>query len=350
MEPSRLNLSSASAVRALEQGEAPWTLHRACSFASDPGQWGASLINNGEMILACLDAARAASVVEVGAYAGDLTKFLLEWATPSGARVWAVDPSPQEELVTLSRERPELELIQATSLAALRQMPPAEAYVIDGDHNYYTVSEELKLIAERCAGGPFPLLIFHDVGWPHGRRDDYFAPQQIPAEFRQPTIEGGGLFPGVSAPRSGGLPYKWPAAQEGGPRNGVLTAVEDFLSAREELRLAILPTFFGVAFVWPSGAPYAAQLAEILGPLDRHPVIERLEANRTFHLASVHQQMTEVTAARVRLARQEAVLRRLLTSSAFALAERLSRLRLKARIAPGSPAVSRDEVLRALSE
>src|SRR5207302_6998016 len=132
-------------VKALESGEQPWTLHRACKFANDPGQWGASLINNAEVMIACLDAAKAASVVEIGAYAGDLTRFLLDWASQSGARVWAIDPSPQDELVRLSRERSELELIEATSHEALPELPRAEAYVIDGDHNYYTVSEELRL-------------------------------------------------------------------------------------------------------------------------------------------------------------------------------------------------------------
>jgi hypothetical protein len=350
MERVWLNLGTEVAVRALERGELPWTLHPACEFASDPGQWGASLINNAEVMTACLDAAGSSSVVEIGAYAGDLTKFLLDWAQPSGARVWAVDPSPQDELIALARERPELELVRETSRAALPHIHPAEAYVIDGDHNYFTVSEELRLIVEAVGEGPLPLVMFHDVGWPHGRRDDYYAPETIPDAYRHPTVEGGGLFPGVGEPRSGGLPYKFPAAKEGGPRNGVLTAVEDFIAGRPELRLAILPSFFGLGILWPNDAPYAGALARLLDPLDRNPLIERLEANRTFHLAAVHQQMTEVTAALDRLRRQEELLRRMLRSSAFSIADHLSRLRRRAGIAPADVAVSRDEILRALAD
>jgi Methyltransferase domain len=350
MERVQLNLGTEATVRALERGDVPWTLHPACEFASDPGQWGASLINNAEILTACLDAAAASSVVEVGAYAGDLTRFLLNWAEGSGARVAAIDPSPQPELVSLSEEHAELELLRATSHEALGGMPPADAYVIDGDHNYYTVSEELRLIAERSSDGLLPLLMFHDVDWPHARRDDYFAPELIPEEFRQPTIEGGGLFPGVSEPRAGGLPYKWPAATEGGPRNGVLTAVEDFVEGHGGLRLAVVPPFFGLGIVWHREARYAETLSKILDPLDHNPILQRLEANRVFHLASVHHQMMEVTAARERIARQEAMLNRLLRSSAFGVAERLSRLRQRAGIAPTESAVSRDEVLRALAE
>ncbi len=335
-------------MRALQQGELPWTLHPACEFASDPGQWGASLINNGEVMLACLAAADARSVVEVGAYAGDLTHYLLDWASDrDGVRIWAVDPSPQPELVALGEQRPELTLLQTTSHEALRELEPADAYVIDGDHNYYTVSNEIELVTRR---GQTPLLIFHDVGWPHARRDDYFAPDRIPDEYRQTTVEGGGLFPGVAEPRPGGLPYKWPAVREGGPRNGVLTAVEDFVADDAKLRLAIMPSFFGLGVVWHADAPYAGRLAELLGPLDRHPVIARLEANRAYHLASMHVQLMEVAAAHERLGRQEALLRRLLTSSAFRVAEKLSELRRRVGIAPAEMAVTRAEVQRALSE
>ena len=137
-------------------------------YANDPGRWAHSLIHHSELLLPCLDIAGARSVAEVGAYAGDLTGVLVDWAAKSGARVWAVDPSPQDELVRLDREREELELVRETSLEALPRIPLADAVVIDGDHNWYTVSEELRLIAERAGDGDLPLLLFHDVSWPHG--------------------------------------------------------------------------------------------------------------------------------------------------------------------------------------
>jgi hypothetical protein len=312
-------------------------------YANEPGRWGASLLNDAELLIACLDAARARSVVEVGAYAGDLTGLLLQWAARGEARVWAIDPSPQKELVALDEQRPELELVRATSHEALRTIPLPDAAIIDGDHNYYTVSEELRIIGERLQGARLPLLLFHDVCWPHARRDDYFAPDEIPAEHRQPTAEGGGLFPGEPGVRSGGLPYRWPAAREGGPRNGVLTAVEDFVAGRDGLRLAVVPAFFGLGVVWDRDAPWAADLARVVDPWDRNPLLERLEANRVLHLASsLH--------AHQRAGRQEAVLRRLLDSRAFSIAERLSRLRRRAGIATETSVVSKDDIRRALGE
>ncbi len=317
-------------------------------YANDPGRWAHSLIHHSELLLPCLDIAGARSVAEVGAYAGDLTGVLVDWAAKSGARVWAVDPSPQDELVRLDREREELELVRETSLEALPRIPLADAVVIDGDHNWYTVSEELRLIAERAGDGDLPLLLFHDVSWPHARRDDYFNADLIPEEYRQPIAEGGGLFPGVAGVRPGGLPYRGAAAQEGGPRNGVLTAVEDFVNARDDLELAVVPVFFGLGVVWPRGAPYAAELASHLEAWNRNELLERLEANRVLHLAVAHFQFVEASQAKDKITRQEAVLRRLLDSSAFSVAERLSRLRHRLGVAKGEAIVSKDEIRRAL--
>ncbi|MGZ4172273.1 MAG: class I SAM-dependent methyltransferase [Solirubrobacteraceae bacterium] len=312
-------------------------------YVADPGRWGASLVNLAEIMIPCLDAAGARSVVEVGAYAGDLTAVLVDWAAGASAQVWAIDPSPQDRLVRLDEERAALELVRETSLAALSHVPLADAVIIDGDHNYFTVSEELRLIEERAAGADLPLLMFHDVCWPHGRRDDYFAPELIPDEYRQPIAEGGGLHPEEPGIRPGALPYRAAAAREGGPRNGVLTAVEDFVGRREGLRLAVVPAFFGLAVVWHADAPWASAVAELVEPWDRNPLVARLEGNRVFHLAQSHLWYG-------RNVHQEAVLRRLLNSSAFSVAERLSRLRERVGIAPNAPLVSKDEIRRVLSD
>lgn len=319
-------------------------------FANDPGRWAHSLVHLAEILVPCLDAAGARSVVEVGAYAGDLTRVLVDWASASGARVWAIDPFPQDDLVELDRTRGELELVRETSLDALRHIPLPDAVIVDGDHNYYTVSEELRLVGDRATGAGLPLLLFHDVSWPHGRRDDYFAPEEIPEQHRQPIAEGGGLFPGVPGVRPGGLPFRGSAAKEGGPKNGVLTAVEDFVAERGDLELAVVPVFFGLGVVWHREAPWADRVAEVVAPWNRNPLLERLEANRVLHLAVAHFQFVEASKAQASKTRQEAVLRRLLESSAFSLAERLSRLRTRVGIATGQSAVSKEEVRRALTD
>src|SRR5690606_19879023 len=109
---------------------------------------------------------------------------------------------------------------QALSLEVLPSLEPMDAALVDGDHNWYTVYNELKLLAEGAtrAGAPLPVLILHDVLWPYGRRDLYYAPEQIPDEFRQPYREMG-MRPGERElnPKGGLNPTMHNAEVEGGP-------------------------------------------------------------------------------------------------------------------------------------
>ena len=296
-------------------------------FEADPARWGHSLTNIAEVLIGCLDAIGARSVAEVGAYAGDLTRVLLDWAAGAGARVVAIDPTPHDRLVEFSQRHPELDMIRETSHEALRHLPLPDAVIIDGDHNYYTVSEDLRLIDERAPAGEIPLLMLHDIGWPHGRRDAYWTPERIPEEHRQPLVDRAQLFPGEPGLVDTGLPMYSTAKREGGPRNGVLTALEDFLDRRNDLRLAVLPPFFGFGVAWHRDAPWAAAMAELVEPWDRNPVLERLEANRVYHLATSHSRSEKLKGARVqvkRLREQKAKLERRLGESQQEL-ERLRR-------------------------
>jgi hypothetical protein len=319
-------------------------------YLHDPDRWGVSLSQSAELMLPCLDAAGVRSIVEVGAFAGDLTRVLIAWAAQAGASVVAVDPMPQPDLVKLADQEPSLELVRETSIDALPHIPMPDAIVIDGDHNWHTVTEELRLIAARCEGQDLPLLLFHDVNWPHARRDDYYAAELIPADRRLPVAgDSGGIFPGEPGLRpGGGLPYPRSATTEGGPRNGVLTAVEDFAKTRTDVRLVVVPSFFGFGLLWSTSAPYADEVARIVDAWDGNPLVARLEANRVHHLALGHTRLIELWQLRERLARQEEVLQRLADSSSFSVADALARVRKRLGVAPGQLAVTKDEIRRVL--
>ena len=222
--------------------------------------------------------------------------------------------------------------------------------MIDGDHNYYTVSEELRLV-EAAAGGDLPLLLFHDVCWPHARRDDYFSPELVPADRRRPIAAGGGLHPDEPGIRFGALPYRSAAAREGGPGNGVLTAVEDFVAARD-----------GPA---AGGRPGVLRPRRRLGPRRavgrrrRPPCWSRGPAARCSHGSRPTASTTwpRRTSSSSPPCRRSSAWRaatpccsRLLESSAFGLAERLSRVRLRLGIGREHAAVSKAEIRRALAD
>src|SRR5262245_43010295 len=233
---------------------------------TNPDEAGYSLGNFFEIWAACFDAAGVRSLIEVRAEGGRLTQELLRWSAPSGAKVTAIEPAPVSDLIELIEEHPDdLKVVEETSLEALEHVPIADAIVLDGDHNYYTLSNELRVIAER-AGERMPLLMFHDVCWPLARRDQYAAPDRIPAEHRHPYAEAIRLEPGNPGTVGRGLPFEWGALEEGGPRNGVMTAIEDFMDEHEGLRLAVIPMFFGCGLLWPEDAPWAEEVAEITRP------------------------------------------------------------------------------------
>jgi hypothetical protein len=230
---------------------------------------------------------------------------------------------PPEELLELKRERPELELVRKTSLEALPDLEPAEAIILDGDHNYFTTSRELQIIDDRAPRAGMPLVLLHDVGWPLARRDAYEAPEQIPEEHRQPMAHAVGLAPGEPGVVPGGLFYSNVAAREGGPRNGVMTAIEDFIKERDGLCLAVVHAFFGLGVIWHEDAPWAGKVEALLAPWDRNPILKRLEENRIWHLIARLDLDHELDAERERAQRDG----RQATPQPSGFATRLSALR-----------------------
>jgi hypothetical protein len=298
------------------------------------------------MVLGCLDATQARSVAEVGAFMGELTRLLVRWADTVGGTVVAIDPFPHRDLEQLERERPDLQLIRQTSHQALAHIPLTDAIILDGDHNYYTLSEELRIIWERAdeARQQLPLLLLHDVTWPHGRRDDYWEPESIPAEHRQPIAPNRSVYPDEDGTQYSGLPYRYPAAHEGGPRNGVLTAAEDFATEHEQVYLAVVPAFFGLGVIWDRSSPYDEALTGLLGPWDRNPLLERLERNRVLHLASSQRQLRRAQDNIERVQKRDRLLDRMLHSRVFRAAEMMLRLR------HSDPVFSRREIREVMDD
>lgn len=314
-------------------------------FPTDPDENAASLANLREVLFGCLEAIEAKTIVEIGAFHGKSTEEMLEWVGAHGARLIAIDPEPQPDLVELAASRPDLDFVERTSHEALPELPDADAIIIDGDHNYFTLSEELRLISERSPGPAMPLLLLHDIGWPLARRDAYYVPDRIPAEHRQPLARDTFLVPGDPGTVEEGMPFACVAAREGGPRNGILTAVEDFLEGRPELRFAKVPAFFGFGVIWHSEAPWADALAAAIEPWDANPILERLEQNRVLHMVERYRMTRRLERALDSAEEAEHVLRAIEGSRAFALAEQISKVRGR-----GNPAVSRESVRRALGD
>jgi len=193
-------------------------------------------------------------IVEIGSDHGSNTKNLLDFCERSGGKLHVIDPLPKYDMDEW-RERYGETLIfhRDLSLNALPRIERPDAVLIDGDHNWYTVYNELKLIEKLCGDSGFPLIILHDIGWPYGRRDLYYDPEAIPPEHRNPYARKGMLPESVELLENKGLNHRLHNALfEGGPRNGILTAIEDFLEETEQrIELTQIPGLHGLGVLIP---------------------------------------------------------------------------------------------------
>ncbi|ASS96790.1 class I SAM-dependent methyltransferase [Peribacillus simplex] len=175
-------------------------------------------------------------LVEIGAHSGANTVKLLEYCRETNGKLFVIDPKPLFDANTLtSQYGSELYLIKNLSLNVLPFLTDYDAVLLDGDHNWYTVYHELKMIEQNAINrGKFPLVFVHDIEWPYARRDLYYSPESIPEPFRKPYAKKG-MLPGLSELiENDGVNFVLNnALYEGGERNGVLTAVEDFLKETE---------------------------------------------------------------------------------------------------------------------
>lgn len=242
-----------------------------------------------EIILDALAIAGAREIVEIGAEYGGMSFLLAEHAEAAGGRLTSIDPAPKQAFLDWVAERPHVRHIAKPSLAAFDEVEGVDAWLIDGDHNWFTVYHELKAVDARCKADGKPFLAFlHDIAWPAARRDMYYAPDQIPERYIHPHDHEGGVVPGFPAllPNRGirGMgQFAW-ALYEGGPRNGVLTAVEDFLAdvraEGRDLCFAEIPAVFGLGVLFSMDAEWSPALAERVVPFHDSKLLRTLEENR----------------------------------------------------------------------
>jgi len=242
-----------------------------------------SLASFDPLITDVLDAVGAKGVVEVGGEGGTFTQQLAAWAERVDGEVHCIDPAPSVQLERLAGGAARVRLLRDCSPGALERLPDLDAYILDGDHNHWTVTAELGTLDARLVDTERPgVIIMHDVGWPSARRDAYYAPKRIPRAGVHPHSFSGGVTPGVKEMRSEGFSPagKWAYARtEGGPRNGVLTALEDFVGDRPDLEVLTVSAVFGLGFLFCSSAPWADEVRRLVTRYQL-PLIAQMESNR----------------------------------------------------------------------
>jgi len=251
-----------------------------------------SMAEFSSLILPCLDEAKVQHISEIGSEFGPMSKLLAARAEEIGGSLTCIDPAPAADFAEWAEQQDVVNHVAKTSLTALEEQGSslaADAWLIDGDHNYYTVLHELKAIDAIQKEAGKPLLAFaHDVSWPCARRDFYYAPEQIPPGWRHPHSFDHGVILGDDRVFEGrglrGMGQFAIALSAGGPRNGVLTAIEDFLkeadSEERPLFYVHVPAVLGLGVIFDASADWSKPIAEFLLPYHGNPLIARLEENR----------------------------------------------------------------------
>jgi SAM-dependent methyltransferase len=185
-----------------------------------------------KFIVPILQEWKATRVCEIGASFGKSTEILA--ALPS-VSVTVIDPCLDCNLETKFANVSQVVVKRGLSLEVLPTLQEKfDCILIDGDHNWFTVYQELQEISGRELLRPGGIIFLHDVDWPWGRRDMYYQPEKVPAEFRQPMdMKGVVLGQNALSDRHGFSRGVAKAPHEGGPRNGVLTAIEDFMKEHQ---------------------------------------------------------------------------------------------------------------------
>jgi hypothetical protein len=248
-----------------------------------------SLAEFSDLIIDSLGLAGSRTVVEIGAEYGGMSDHLVRYCRARRGQLISIDPAAKPDFCGWLQNNPDVRHLAVSSLEAFDRLANVDAWLVDGDHNWYTVYHELRNIEAISRRDGRPVLAFvHDVGWPCGRRDLYYAPDLIPPAFRHPFSFSAGATPGRSPLiEDGGFrgAGRFAFAQhEGGPRNGVLTAIDDFL-AEELVRgrqygIVEIPAVFGLAVVFDLDAPWSGPLADLLLPYHDNKLLRALEHNR----------------------------------------------------------------------
>lgn len=250
-----------------------------------------------------IETAQPRRLMEIGADRGWNTANILAYCRATGARADIIDPAPQASLHdVLAQFGPaEYRYLPLKSVAAIPQLDTPDVAFIDGDHNWATVYSELNLLHARAEqnGMPPPIVISHDVAWPYARRDMYYNPDDLEASQKHPYAYRG-MLPGVPELVEHGMNGVLAnALHEGGPRNGVLTAIEDYIaSAGTDFTFRKLPFFNGLGILIPAARMTPALQALIDGFFSADSLLEAclaLEADGMHLRAILTQTETCVT-------------------------------------------------------
>jgi hypothetical protein len=204
------------------------------------------------LLRALVQAAAPRSIVEIAGPGETQARVLLETTSADATRVHLVGAAGEtlaEELRARFGERVEAhDGLTMNVVASMTDAP--DLVILGGDPNWYTVFHVLRLLARLAAGAPYPVVLVRHTGWPYGRRDAYPVLDAVPAAYLQPHARRGVRPEKTELDHTGLHPDVHHSLFENTEKNGVRTAVEDFVAQSDvPLEALYVPGFHGVTLL-----------------------------------------------------------------------------------------------------
>ena len=150
------------------------------------------------------------------------------------------------------------------SLDVLPELDNFDAVFINDDPNWYTVYNELNLIKKNNVH--FPIVFVCNNKYPHKRRDSYINPEKIPKEYKNECYKDLPILyeEDGEVKRTMVKDGFCHAIQKDTPKNGVLTAIEDFLKENSKLKSLEINPLEGVTLIYEPSEVVDIRIGKIL--------------------------------------------------------------------------------------
>lgn len=234
--------------------------------------------------LPILDLVKPRTIGEIGVEFAGNTEILLSKLNEYEAHLYSIEPYPTTSVKELFDKIEKATLLVDKSLDVIKKLPEIDVWFIDGDHNWYTVFNELVEIDKINKENNESIIFLHDVGFPWARRDLYYNPEAIPKEhLHEYSWDHGVTYDDEALLNKGfrGCGSFAIALESNTPQNGVLTAIEDFINTVPKCYTYInIPAVFGLGVLIKNTHSKYRDIIEYLTPYNNNELLYTLEDNR----------------------------------------------------------------------
>ena len=152
-----------------------------------------------------------------------------------------------KKILSEIKEYKNIKYIDNNPLNELSNLKNYDAIFIDDDANWYTLFNELEIIKKTNEN--FPLVFICNNKFPNKYRDSYVNPDIIPKEFRQNfTTKLPICYKNKKIMISDGFYH---ACEENTSKNGVLTAIEDFILHNNQIGIMDIKFIEEITILYP---------------------------------------------------------------------------------------------------